>query len=92
MFAGFAPRLALLFLLFFTDTFQKAFDGWFFPLIGIILLPYTTLFYAFAVIPLGQTSVWGWFCVLLGFMMDLSQLYAGYVKRNNVNEWSSTTA
>lgn len=88
VFAGFAPRLALLFLLFFTDIFSKAFDGWFIPLLGIIFLPYATLMYVFAAAPLGETNVWGWFSVLLGLLLDITQWYSMYVKRNNLSEWS----
>jgi hypothetical protein len=91
VFAGFMPRVALLFLLFFTNIFQQAFDGWFIPLIGIIILPYTTLMYVFAAAPLGSTNVWGWFSVLLGLLLDLSQWYSLYVKRASVGEWSQVT-
>jgi hypothetical protein len=89
VFAGFAPRLALLFLLFFTNIFQQAFDGWFVPLLGIIFLPFTTLMYVFAAAPLGSANLWGWFCVFLGLLMDLMQLYTAYMKRNNLSEWST---
>jgi hypothetical protein len=88
VFAGFAPRLALLFLLFFTNIFEQAFDGWILPLLGIIFLPYTTLFWAFAAAPLGSANAWGWFCVMLGFLLDLSHWYSLYVRRNNVSDWS----
>lgn len=89
VFAAFAPRLALLFLLFFTDIFSAAFDGWFIPLLGIIFLPFTTLMYVFAAAPLGSTNVWGWFSVFLGLLLDLTQWYSGYAKRNSASEWSS---
>jgi hypothetical protein len=88
VFAGFMPRVALLFLLFFSNIFQKAFDGWFIPFLGIIFLPYTTFMYVFAAAPLGSTNFWGWFSVLLGLMLDLSQWYSLYLKRNNVDQWS----
>ena len=89
LFAGFAPRLALLFLLFFTDIFQNVFEGWFFPLLGVIVVPYATLFYLFAAAPLGQTNVWGWFAVLMGLLMDGLQWYNGYLNRNNASQWQS---
>jgi len=88
---GISASFALLFLLFFTDIFQKAFDGWFIPLLGIIFLPYTTLMYVFAAAPLGSTSIWGWFSVLLGLLMDISQWYSFYLKRNNIGEWSTVS-
>jgi hypothetical protein len=88
VFSAFAPRLALLFLLFFTDIFQQVFDGWFFPLLGVIFLPFTTLMYLFAAAPLGDTNVWGWFSVFLGLLLDITQWYSGYANRNNASRWS----
>ncbi|HMN26517.1 MAG TPA: hypothetical protein PKE45_00075, partial [Caldilineaceae bacterium] len=82
--AAFFPRIALLLLLFFTDLFQQAFDGWFIPLLGIVFLPFTTLMYVFAAAPLGSMNFWGWFSVFLGFLLDLMQWYTAYLKRNNV--------
>lgn len=90
VFAGFMPRVALVFLLFFSNLFQKVFDGWFIPLIGVIFLPYTTLMYVFAAAPLGSTNFWGWFSVLLGLLLDLSQWYSLYLKRSNLDQWSQT--
>jgi hypothetical protein len=86
--AAFFPRIALLFLLFFTNLFQSAFDGWFVPLVGIVFLPFTTLMYVFAAAPLGSSNLWGWFSVFLGLCLDLMQWYTAYLKRNNVSEWS----
>jgi hypothetical protein len=91
VFAAFAPRLALLFLLFFTNLFERAFDGWFIPLLGIIFLPFTTLMYVFAAAPLGSTNAWGWFSVLLGLLLDLTHWYAAYQNRNNTSNWASTS-
>ena len=88
VFAAFTPRLALLCLLFFTDLFQQAFDGWLIPLLGIAFLPFTTLMYVFAAAPLGSTNIWGWFSVFLGLLLDLMQWYTAYLKRNNLSEWS----
>ncbi len=91
VFAGFLPRVALLFLLFFTDIFALTFDGWFIPLIGIIFLPYTTLFYMLAASSMGTISFWGWLTIGMGLVMDLMQWYSTYLKRNNIDQWSSTT-
>jgi uncharacterized membrane protein len=89
VFAAFAPRLALLFLLFFTDLFQQAFDGWFLPLLGIIFLPFTTLMYVFAAAPLGTANIWGWISVGLGLVLDLMQWYTAYQNRQNTAQWAS---
>jgi hypothetical protein len=66
-----APRLALLFLWLFTPLTERAFNTWIFPLLGVIFLPYTTLFYCLVAAPLGPTHFWGWMIVVIGFLLDL---------------------
>src|SRR5882762_790188 len=87
----FAPRLAVLALWLFTPLMNRAFDTWIFPLLGVIFLPYTTLFYALAVGPLGPTNAWGWFAVFMGLLLDLSSAGQAYNSRNQVR-WPVTTA
>ncbi len=71
--AAFFPRLVLLFTWLFTPLVTRAFHATFiWPLLGIIFLPFTTLFYVFVYIPgIGLTG-WGWFWVILGFLFDIS--------------------
>ena len=76
LFAGFAPRLALLFLWIFTDLVTRAFHNFIWPLLGIIFLPLTTLMYVIVWRPGHGVYGWGWFWVLLGFLLDLSS-YSG---------------
>ena len=46
MFAGLFPRLGLLMVwIARPNQVDLAFDGWFWPLLGIIFLPFTTLMY-----------------------------------------------
>ena len=40
--AGFAPRIALVLVWIFTNLVDRAFSGFFVPLLGLILLPYAT--------------------------------------------------
>ena len=47
------------------------------PLLGLILLPYTTLFYVLAYAPIAGVSSIGWFFVVLGFLLDLTSLFGG---------------
>jgi len=42
------PRFALLLVWIFGDRIQLAYDTWFWPFLGLLFLPWTTLFYAFA--------------------------------------------
>ncbi len=84
--AAFFPRLALLFVWLFTPLVTRAFHGtliW--PLLGIIFLPFTTLFYVFVYVPgIGLTG-WGWFWVIIGFLIDISAYSSsGYTNRNRI--------
>jgi hypothetical protein len=80
---AFAPRIALLVLWLFTDLVGRAFGGnWFWPLLGIIFLPFTTLLYVLVVAPLGPTNFWGWLTVIMGLLLDLERLWMAYVNRD----------
>jgi hypothetical protein len=82
--AAFAPRLTFLILWLFTPLINRAFDGWFLPLLGFIFLPFTALIYALVVVQLGPTSVWGWLAVILALLMDLRGYFDAYVNRNRL--------
>ena len=72
------PRVALVLTWIFSDRVDIAFEGGFaLPLLGLIFLPYTTLFYVFAYAPVVGVSSLGWFFVVLGFLLDLSSLFGG---------------
>jgi hypothetical protein len=43
--AAFFPRLGILFLWLFTPLITRAFESFIFPIIGLVLLPYSTLIY-----------------------------------------------
>jgi hypothetical protein len=79
--ATFAPRLALLCVWLFTPLVYRAFDTFLVPLLGLIFLPFTTLFYTFAYIPgIGLTG-WGWVWVIIGVLLDMG-MYGGSVSSN----------
>jgi hypothetical protein len=71
--AIFSPRLAVFLLWAFTNYVDRAFSGsWFWPLLGIIFLPWTTLMYILAAAPAGPVHVAGWIVVGIGVVVDLS--------------------
>jgi len=70
--ASFAPRLVLGLMWIFGDMVDRAFSGFVLPLLGLIALPYTTLFYVLAWSPIGGVSGWGWFFVASGFLLDVA--------------------
>jgi hypothetical protein len=67
-----SPRLALVAVFLFSDWLGDAFDSWLLPLIGFLLLPWTTLAYA-TMWAIGTNEVHGfeWFIVVLAFVADL---------------------
>ena len=69
--AGFAPRVALAFVWIFTDLVSRAFSSFVVPVIGLIVLPYATLFYVLAWSPVGGVRGWGWFFVIIGVVFDI---------------------
>ena len=79
--AAFSPRLALAFIWIFTTLVDRAFDGFLLPLLGLILLPWTTIFYVFAYNPIGGVTGIGWVFVALGFLFDLGAYGAGARER-----------
>jgi len=80
--AGFAPRVALVLVWIFTTLVDRAFSGFFVPLLGLIFLPYATLFYVLSWSPIGGVSGWGWFFVILGVLFDIGHWTgSGYSSR-----------
>ena len=79
--ATFAPRLVLVLMWIFGDMVDRAFSGFVIPLLGLVVLPYTTLFYVLAWSPVGGVSGWGWAFVVTGLLLDVahwgSNAYAG---------------
>jgi hypothetical protein len=78
--AIFSPRLALLLLWLFTNYVDRAFAGWFWPLVGLLFAPWTTLFYVLVDVAPGSIHVAGWILVGVGALMDASS-YAQAARR-----------
>jgi hypothetical protein len=67
-----SPRAALLILWLFSPWVDRAFAGFFLPLLGLVFLPWTTLMYVLVNAPAGGIHVAGWILVGLGVVLDLS--------------------
>jgi hypothetical protein len=78
LFALISPRLALFFILLFSNMIDRAFDGWIVPVLGFFLLPWTTLAYV-VMYDVGTREVSGfeWFIVGLAFLVDLAAYFGG---------------
>ena len=71
--AAFAPRVVLLLAWIFNgeDRWNRVWGGnWFWPLLGIIFLPYTTIMYMLVWQPTGIQG-WAWMWIGLGLFMDI---------------------
>ena len=73
LFALISPRLALFFILIFSDWIGQAIDGWIVPMLGFFLLPWTLLAYVimWQVSPHGVEG-FDWFIVGFGFVVDIA--------------------
>ena len=80
--AALSPRLGLLLLWLFTNYVDRAFAGWFLPLLGLLFAPWTTLFYVLVDVPAGPIHVAGWILVGIGVLMDVSSYAQGARRRS----------
>ena len=77
------PRVALIGVALFSNILSRAFDSWFLPLIGFIILPWTTLAYAIMWdIGTHQVAGFEWFIVVLAFLADLASYAGGRAARD----------
>ena len=68
--ASVAPRLFLILAWIFSDRWPRVWGGDFIlPLLGIILLPYTTIMYMLVWSPAGIQG-WDWLWIILGLFLD----------------------
>ena len=66
-------RLALLVVWLSTPLVNRAFHGgWLLPLLGILILPITTLAYVLVYYISGSVTGWGWLWVVLALLLDLA--------------------
>ena len=75
--AAISPRLVIFLLWIFTDRLTIAFRSGWEGLLGFLLLPYTTLFYALVYAPGKGVDTFGWVIVALGGLLDLSTMTHG---------------
>jgi hypothetical protein len=70
---GLWARLWLLGLWIFSDLLGDAFDSWVVPVIGFVLLPWTTLTYAFMwTISSDKVAGWEWLVVAIALLVDFA--------------------
>jgi hypothetical protein len=94
IFAGAFPRVATLLLWLARPLlFEAAFGGaWLWPVLGIVFLPITTLFYVVLWSPAGLVG-WDWFWLFLAFVLDVGgAASSGYANRDRVPGYSPRLA
>jgi len=69
---GLGPRIALALWWIFGDKVSLAFSGWLWPLLGLLFLPWTTIFYVLMWSAIGGVSGAEWLFVALGFFFDIA--------------------
>ena len=73
------PRFALLCMWLFSDMITRAFGAnCIMPLLGLIFLPYTAIFYVIVYQYMGMANPFAWALVILGFIIDLSTYGGGW--------------
>jgi hypothetical protein len=74
-----SSRLAMVAIWLLTDWVDRVFNGWLIPLLGIIILPWTTLLYTVGFIASGDTAApWGILGLIIGLFLDIA-VHAGSV-------------
>lgn len=87
LFAAFAatfPRLAFLVMWAFTNWVELAFKGnWFWPLLGVIFAPFTSLMFVLVSLPVGGIHFGGWLLIGLAALADIAHWAQLVANRQN---------
>ncbi len=81
------PRLVLLFLWLFTSRLGDAFDTFFWPLLGFLFMPLTTIVYVLVYSPGHGLGGWGLVAVILALLIDLGSYGAGILGSSNRRDY-----
>ncbi|MFI6601783.1 hypothetical protein ACIBHX_36520 [Nonomuraea sp. NPDC050536] len=63
---------------------NAAFSSWFFAVLGIIFLPFTTLMYVILYTPGFGLRGWDWFWIVLALFFDLAHWAANVSQRRQI--------
>jgi hypothetical protein len=72
LFAALGPRFAIIAMWLFGDRVDAAFGSALWPLLGLLVAPWTTLMYLLAWSPVGGVSGGEWVIVGLGVALDVA--------------------
>ena len=74
------PRFAIIAMWLFGDRVDLAFDSWLWPLLGLLVAPWTTLMYLLTWSAVGGVSGGDWILVGLGVVLDVATYAARSAK------------
>ena len=70
--ATLGPRFGIIAMWLFGSRVDLAFSSWLWPLLGLLVAPWTTLMYLLAWSPIGGVSGGEWILVGLGLALDIA--------------------
>jgi hypothetical protein len=88
LFAALGPRFAIIAMWLFGNRVDAAFDSALWPLLGLLVAPWTTLMYLLAWSPVGAVSGAEWLLVALGVVLDV----ATYAARSAQSRYATHSA
>ena len=77
------PRFAIIAMWLFGNRVDLAFDSWLWPLLGLLVAPWTTLMYLLTWSAVGGVSGGDWIFVGLGAVLDVATYAARSAKARN---------
>lgn len=79
-----APRLMLILAWIFSERWDVVWRGnWFWPLLGTLLAPYTTIMYMLSWSPAGIAG-WDWMWIIMGVLLDIMKWGQIAQNRNSI--------
>jgi hypothetical protein len=81
-----APRFAIVLVVFFSDYIGRAYESVFWPFIGFLVMPLTTLAYAWAINSRGSVAGVHLAVVVIAVLMDLGLVGGSASKRRRAAE------
>jgi hypothetical protein len=81
-----APRFAIVLVVFFSDYIGRAYESVFWPFIGFLVMPLTTLAYAWAINSRGSVAGVHLAVVVIAVLMDLGLVGGSASKRRRAVE------
>ena len=79
-----APRVMLILAWLFSERWDVVWSGnWFWPLLGTLVAPYTTIMYLLAWSPAGIAG-WDWMWIIMGVLLDIMKWGQIAQNRNSI--------